>query len=91
MRDSPDERYKRWIEGEPTEGDGSVWDWMPPAIKAPAQRKWKGRRRSDAVKNYPKDREPDQPITRLQLERVKNDKCPKCRGGELDIGYECDI
>lgn len=37
--------------------------------------------------NYDKD----QPVTQFQLKRVANDKCPKCRGGELDTGFECNF
>ena len=38
----------------------------------------------------------DPPVTRYQLEREANDKCPRCRGrtgtgGELDTGYECNF
>lgn len=25
------------------------------------------------------------------LKRVANDKCPKCHGGELDTGWECNF
>ena len=30
------------------------------------------------------------PVTRFALELVASDKCPKCRSGELDTGYECN-
>lgn len=38
----------------------------------------------------PEDYEKDQTVLKYQLERVANDKCPRCRGGELDTGYECN-
>ena len=37
------------------------------------------------------EREGRPPVMRFQLELVRNDKCPRCRGGELDTGYECNF